>query len=127
MLRSVMAFIASFITVVVLSVGTDAVMHAVGMFPPLGEPMKDGRLLAIALGYRLVYGVLGGYVIARLAPFSPMGHALVSGIIGFVVSTLGAIAMWGYGNHWYPIALAATAVPCAWVGGAIAALTVSRG
>ena len=122
-----MAFVASFVTVVVLSLGTDAVMHAVGLFPPLGVPMKDGRLLVIALGYRLVYGVLGGYVIARLAPFSPMGHALVSGIIGFVVSTLGATAMWGYGNHWYPIALAATAVPCALVGGAIAARTVSRG
>ena len=115
--RSIVAFLASLLTVVVLSVGTDALMHALGVFPALNKPPNDSRLLALALGYRVVYGVLGGYVIARLAPFAPMGHALASGAVGLVVGAIGAIAMWGYGPNWYPLALAATAIPCAWLGG----------
>ena len=115
-LRSILAFIASAITVVALSVGTDTLLSKLGVFPPLGQPINDSRLLAIAFGYRFIYGVLGGYVIARLAPFGPMRHAIASGILGLVVSTIGAIAMWGVGPNWYPVALAITTVPCAWIG-----------
>jgi ABC-type xylose transport system permease subunit len=51
-----------------------------------------------------------------------MRHALILGGIGFVLSTLGAIiaiTMADLGPAWYPIALALTALPCAWVGGAL--------
>ena len=115
--RSLGAFLASFITVVALSVGTDALMHKLGVFPELGERMDNSGLLGLALAYRVVYGVLGGYTIARLAPFAPIAHALASGLVGLVVSTIGAIAMWGFGPKWYPVALAVSAVPCAWIGG----------
>ena len=115
-LRSIMAFLASAITVVALSVGTDLLMQKLGVFPPLGQPNDDSRLLAIALGYRVVYGILGGYVIALLAPFAPIGHAVVSGVVGLLVSAAGAVAMWGQGPNWYPVALAASALPCSWLG-----------
>ena len=117
--RSIVAFLASFLTVVVLSLGTDLLMHALGLFPGLGKPILDSRLLAIAFGYRLLYGVLGGYVIARLAPFAPLGHAVASGFVGMVLSTIGAVTMWGLGPNWYPVVLAATALPCAWLGGTL--------
>ena len=118
-LRSISAFLASFITVVVLSLGTDELMHRLGLFPALGHPITDSRLLALAFGYRLIYGVLGGYLIARLAPLAPMGHALLYGVVGLALSTAGAIVMWGVGPNWYPVALAVTALPCAWLGGAL--------
>src|SRR6476620_3762910 len=56
--RSVWAVFAGFLVVVVLSTGTDAVMHATGVFPPFGEPMSDGRFL-LATAYRIVYAILG--------------------------------------------------------------------
>ena len=80
----------------------------------------DGALL-LATVYRTVYGVVGSYIIARLAPDRPMQHALVGGVIGLALSIVGAVATWNrvptFGPHWYPVALIVTALPCAWVGG----------
>ena len=118
--RSIGALLAGFVVVVVLSLGTDVAMHASGIFPPWGQPMPDG-LFALALAYRTVYGVAGSYVVARLAPNRRMGHALASGAVGVMMSTIGAVATWNagpeFGPKWYPLALIATAMPCAWLGG----------
>jgi hypothetical protein len=118
--RSIGAVIVGMAIGVAVTIATDMVLHAVGVFPPWGQPVSDGPL-ALATAYRMVYGVLGSYIIARLAPDRPMGHALVGGAIGVIVSTIGAVATWNsgpaFGPHWYPLALIATAMPCAWLGG----------
>jgi hypothetical protein len=50
-----------------------------------------------------------------------MGHALALGVVGVLVSLAGALATWNAGpafaNHWYPLALVAVSMPCAWAGG----------
>jgi hypothetical protein len=38
-----------------------------------------------------VAGIAGSYIAARLAPNRPMGHALVLGAFGLVVSVVGAV------------------------------------
>jgi hypothetical protein len=116
--RSIGALFAGFVAVVVLSLGTDMALHAAGIFPALGQRMSDA-LFVLATAYRTVYGVVGSYVTARLAPNRPMGHALVGGLIGVALSTLGAVVTWNraLGPHWYPLALIATAMPTAWLGG----------
>lgn len=116
--RSVRALLAGFLAVVVLSLLTDQVLHLLKIYPPWG-PMREPRLNALALAYRIVYGILGGYLTARFAPERPMLHALLGGLIGLVLSAAGAIVTipMDLGPVWYPIALAVTAVPCAWIGG----------
>jgi hypothetical protein len=118
--RSIGAVLAGFVAVVILSLGTDVFMHAIGLFPPLGQPMAD-RLLLLATAYRTIYGVAGSYITARLAPNRPMGHALAGGTVGLILSTAGAVATWNQvaaiGHHWYPLALIATVMPTAWAGG----------
>ena len=117
--RSATALLAGFVVGVVLSLGTDIVLHATGVFPPWGRPMSDS-LFALATAYRTVYNVVACYVIARLAPDRPMRHALIGGAVGVVVSLLGAAATWNnpdFGPHWYPLALAISSLPCAWLGG----------
>ena len=114
--------LAGMLVVFVLSIGTDAVMHATGVFPPFAERMSDA-LFVLALVYRIVYGIAGGYVTALLAPDRPMQHALVYGAIGLVLSTAGAIQMWEMGPAWYSLALIATAMPCAWAGGQLRGVT----
>lgn len=118
--RSVAAVLLGFVAVVVLSLGTDQVLHVLGVYPPWGQPMRDAGLNALALSYRTVYAVLGSYIAARLAPDHPMRHALILGVVGLIVSAVGAITTipLNLGPSWYPIALVLTAVPCAWLGGA---------
>ena len=118
--RSIGAVIAGIVTAVALTLVTDLVLHAMGFFPPAGQPTSSGPLV-VATFYRVVFGVLGSYVSARLAPNRPMWHAMIPGILGFVVSFVGADATWNrgaeFGPHWYPVALIVTALPCAWLGG----------
>lgn len=119
-LRSIGAVIAGLLAIIILSLGADAVLHATRIYPPWGEPMADSLFL-LATAYRIVFGIAGCYIAARLAPQRPMGHALALGIVGLVVSTAGAIATWNaeppLGPRWYPLVLIAIAMPCARVAG----------
>ncbi len=118
--RSIAAIFAGIAVSVVLSIGTDGLLHWMGVFPPLGKPAANGPLL-LATIYRTIYGVLGAYVTARLAPNRPMLHAMVLGFLGFVASIAGAVSTWNrteiFGPHWYPVALVVLALPTAWLGG----------
>ena len=118
--RRIGAVAAGFLSVAVLSLGTDEVLHLLKVYPPWG-PMYAPGLNALALSYRLIYGVLGGYITARLAPFAPMHHAGILGIVAFVLSAIaaaGTIPM-HLGPAWYPIALALIALPTAGAGGVL--------
>lgn len=119
--RSIIAVVAGFLTVVVLSLGTDQLLHVLKVYPPWGQPMHEAGLNALALSYRLVYTVLGYYLTARLAPYAPMRHVWILAGIGLVMGTFGAIATipMHLGPAWYPIAIAATALPCAWLAGVL--------
>lgn len=122
LLRSTLTVIAGFAAIVVLSLGTDQVLHSLGIYPPWGEPMRATSLNLAALSYRLVYDTFGCYLTGYLAPRNPMRHALVLGGIGFVLSSLGAVGgiMADLGPAWYPILLALSSLPTAWLGGALA-------
>jgi hypothetical protein len=120
--RSIAAILAGFLAVFVLSLGTDQVLHVLDVYPPWGQPMFDPALNALALAYRILYTILGGYIAARLAPHHPMRHAVILGAIGFIIAAAGAIftiTKFDLGPDWYPIALAVTALPCSWLGGAL--------
>ena len=120
--RSAAAILLGFAAVVVFSLGTDQVLHVLEVYPPWGKPMDDTRLLLLALTYRVVYTVAGGYVAARLAPSAPMRHAVILGLIGLVPGTAGVVAAAAgsdLGPLWYPMALALSGLPCCWLGGVL--------
>jgi len=119
--RSTGAVVAGFVAIVVLSLGTDEVLHVLKVYPPWGQPMTDG-LFALATAYRIVYTVAGGYLTARLAPHAPVRHAFILGLVGLVPGVAGvgvAIAKPELGPLWYPVALVLTGLPCAWLGGVL--------
>jgi hypothetical protein len=121
LLRSVGALFLGFLAVVILSLGTDQVLHVLKVYPPWGQPMYDPSLNLLALAYRCVYGIIGGYLTARFAPHSPMRHAIVGGGIGCVLSLAGVIAAMRMelGPIWYPIGITLSSLPCAWLGGVL--------
>jgi hypothetical protein len=130
--RSIAAVIGGIFLGIIVTIATDIVLHAIGVFPPWGASMVgyDGALL-LATIYRTVYGVTACYIIARLAPGRLMQHALVGGFIGLVVSIGGAAATWNkgpaFGPHWYPLALVVLAMPQAWAGGKLRLMQLPAG
>ena len=97
-LRSIGAVLAGVLAVIVLSLGTDVVLHATGIYPPW---------------------------------FQPMAHALALGVVGLALSITGVAANWNkgpeYGPKWFSVALIATALPCAWMGGKFGVMQLRSG
>lgn len=122
-LKSIIAVVAGFLVVVVLSIVTDQILHATNIMPRATNLSTGMALLALA--YRTVYTILGSFVTAYLAPRNPMKHAIILGCIGTVAGVAGALgaAAAGYGPAWYAWALGIEALPCAFVG---ARLSMSR-
>ena len=115
-LRYAGAFVVGFATVAALSMLTDTVLHSTGIYPTDGSVGSDANL-ALALAYRTAFTVLGGYIAARLAPAHGLRLSVILGIVGTLAATAGAVAMWSVGHHWYPVALAALALPSTALGG----------
>ena len=121
-LKSIGAVVLGALVGILLSTGSDAMMRLMGFFTGGGPPTGDGPF-AVATIYRTVYGVVGAYIAARLAPDRPLMHALILGFLGFIASTVGAVVMWNklpsIGPKWYAIVLIVLAIPTAWAGGAL--------
>jgi hypothetical protein len=115
LLRSAGAVLVGLVSIFAITTAVDVLLHVTHVFPPMGQSMSDA-LFALAFAYRAAIGVAGSYLTARLAPGRPLFHALTLGGIGLILSTVGAIAMWDPQHTWYPLAVAASAVPCAWLG-----------
>jgi hypothetical protein len=120
LLRRIGAVFAGVVAVIVLSLATDVVLHASGVYPPWFQPMGDS-LWVLAVAYRIVYGIAGSYLTARIVRDRLMMHAMIVGVIGFALSIVGVAANWNkgpeYGPRWFAIALILTTLPCAWIGG----------
>lgn len=118
--RRIGAVLAGLLVIVMLDLGIDIMLHATGIYPPWFQPMST-PLWLLAIAYRSVDGVVGGFVVARLAPDRPVQHALVLGVVGVVMGTAGVLATWSkgpeFGPKWYPLALVVLALPCSWLGG----------
>jgi len=116
--KSIWAVVAGVIFIIGVTTIVDIALHALGVFPPMDQPLDD-RLAALATSYRILISVAGAWLTARLAPAKPMQHALILGIVGTVLGLVGVVATWnrGLGPRWYPVALAVLAIPQCWVGG----------
>lgn len=125
--KSVGAVAAGVFFIIVVTTIVDVILHAAGVYKPVPPPMTDA-LAVLAASYRLVISVAGGWLTARLAPANPMKHAMILGYVGTALGLLGVALTWnkGLGPTWYPIALAALAIPQCWAGGKLYETTSSR-
>jgi len=118
--RSILAVVVGIVAGVALTLGADAILQHAGIYPPLGGRLTD-RAAVLATAYRVIFSVLAAYITARLAPYRPMLHAMIGGWLGFFVALAGTVFTWNrdLGPRWYSIAVAAIAVPSAWLGAKI--------
>ena len=118
------AVAAGFLVTVIASTATDAMMHAVGIFPTAPQAMSD-PLFALASAYRALFTIAGGYTAARLAPRRPMFHAWILAGIGVIAGLAGVVAFYMIGGAelgppWYAISIPVKAIPCVWLGARLA-------
>lgn len=121
-LQSVGAVIVGFVTVAGLSTVTDSLVGYSGAFPAASTT----AMLAFALVYRIVYTVLGGYVTAWLAPGNKMTRVWVLAGIGQLGGIAGVVSGWSLAAHWYPIAIAITAIPSVLIGGWLRTRSIAK-
>ncbi len=116
--RSLWAVVAGVLVIIVVTTLVDIVLHVIGVFPPMDQPIND-LLALLATGYRTVISIGGAWLTARLAPDKPMKHATILGTVGVVLGLVGLVATWnmGLGPRWYPVALVVLSIPQCWVGG----------
>ena len=108
-LKSIWAVAAGILVIVLLSIGTDAILESF--------VYRLNQILIIPLIYRTVYAIIGGYVCAMFAPQNPKKHVLILNCIGVVLGLMGVIFGWNLSAHWYPIALVITSAIAVYLGG----------
>lgn len=125
--KSAWAVVAGVLFIILVTTAVDIVLHVVQVYPPMNQPLDD-RLSVLATSYRMVIGVAGAWLTARLAPDRPMRHAIILGVVGIVLGLVGVIATWnaGMGPRWYPILLVVLALPQSWAGGKWFVMQASR-
>ena len=125
--QSIWAVVAGAAVAIVATTLVDVVLHIAHVFPPINDPINDALAL-LATSYRIVIGVAGAWLTARLAPAKPLKHALILGYLGVALRLVGLVATWnkGLGPHWYPIALVVLAVPQSWAGGKLYEVRAQR-
>lgn len=115
--RSIWAVVAGVLFIIVVTTLVDVALHLLNVFPPRDQPLDD-RPAVLATSYRIVIGVAGAWLTARLSPSRPMRHAIILGVAGTLLGLAGLAATWneGLGPRWYPIPLVVTSMPQCWVG-----------
>jgi hypothetical protein len=121
--RSAGAVLGGMLASAALALGTDEVLHLIGLFPPIDQVTHEAPRFVAATSYRVIYAVLGFYLVARLAPSHPWRHVWMAAAMGLIASMAGVVATMtrDMGPLWYPVTLAVTTLPCAWLGGALRA------
>jgi MFS family permease len=116
--KSIWAVVAGLLFVIVMTTIVDGILHMVGFYPPMDQPIDDQQSL-VATAYRIIISIAGAWLTARLAPAKPMKHVLILGIVGTILGLIGVAATWnrGLGPRWYPVALAVLAIPQSLAGG----------
>ena len=124
--RSILAVVAGFVLTAALNLGTNAILASLGVIPSDGATTDTGTLILIC-AYVAVYGILGCYVAARLAPWRPMAHALVLGAVALATSIPIAIQQWDTAPAWFNLYNLLAVMPYAWLGGRIRERELGRG
>jgi len=117
MRRSILAIVIGFITIAVLSIGTDFALVAAGVYPKPPAPLYDPALLIVSQLYVAVFAIFGCWLAAMLAPSRPMRHALILGALGLAFNLVAWPANAARVPVWYLALGAALVMPYAWIGG----------
>ena len=117
-LRSVLAIVAGFLFIGLLSVGTDGIVR--GLYPNAFGADSGTSNTAVLLGstiYVGIYAIAGCWLAAALAGRRAMMHALILGVLGLALNLAGVARMLHLFPTWYTVVNVLLVMPYAWIGG----------
>ena len=104
LLRSFIAIAAGFACMALLTAITTLLTRWLVPSWARMPPSRSAQLFNLVAS--CLYGALGGWLTATIAPVSPLFHALILAIVVLLVSTLAASELRGQALGFYPLALA---------------------
>lgn len=126
--RSILAIAVGFVLTGALNMGTNMVLSRVApeIVPPAGTPNTSTAALLVISAYVALYGILGCYVTARLAPSRPLLHALILGGLALAMSIPVTLSVWSDAPAWFNLYNLLAVMPYAYVGGLIRERELAR-
>jgi hypothetical protein len=120
--RSILALLAGFIAEPLLVIAVDLLYARINPHAFTPDGLVFGTAAAIVLVYVQIINAISGYITGRIAPRNPVGHALILGIIGFILCVIVSYKRWGLEPHWYLLGAVVLAIPSTVLGGYLARL-----
>jgi hypothetical protein len=117
--RLIISVIAGIATAMTLSLITHEVLFLIGIFPQIGKPMFDNRLVTIELIYHSMYALLAACVTAIIAKDRARRATFILGTKEAFMWLLGTLLLWHHAPPWYNITKALLGIPLALLGGYI--------
>ena len=117
-LRSVLAILAGFCFIMLLSLGTDGIVR--GLYPSVYGADGGSSNMAILVGstiYVGIYAIIGSWLCAAIAGRRPMLHALILGLLGLALNFALVTRMLPLFPTWYTAGNVLLVMPYAWIGG----------
>ena len=121
MWRSIGAVAVGFLLAVVLAFGVEFALLTLFHREPINDYDRESLLLILLLFTTNTSVAVGGYTAGVVAGRWPLGHALVLGFLGLLVSFPPTLAQWRNEPVWYHAAALLLIVPAAAVGGWVCA------
>lgn len=117
--RLILSVIAGIATAMILSLITHEVLYLFDVFPQIGKPMLDTKLVTIELVYHSVYALIAACITAKIAEDKARRATFILGTKEAFMWLLGTLLLWHHSPPWYNITKSLLGVPLALLGGFI--------
>lgn len=118
--RSILALLAGFIAEPILVIAADFLYAHLNPHAFTPEGAVVGGAAAVVLIYVQIMNAISGWITAAIAPKKPVLHALLLGIIGFILCVAVSVKRWDLEPHWYLLGGILLAIPSTVLGGYLA-------
>ena len=118
--RSILALLAGFVAEPLLVVAADFLYSRINPHAFTPEGAVFGMAAAVVLIYVQIINAISGWITGAIAPKKPVTHALILGVIGFVLCVIVSAKRWGLEPHWYLLGGIVFAIPSTVLGGYLA-------
>lgn len=118
MMRSILAVIAGSAAWMLTALGTDTVLRnfAPAWFGENGK-VESVPVLLLMMFYSLFFSVLGGYITALIAGRKEIKHALILGVLQFVMGFMATVQFYETAPLWYHVLFLTLLIPANLLGG----------